>query len=269
MRHPIAAGVGGAGGWQALAWAAELAAHTGERLVLLQVCAPGSPLDRFAGDPAPAEVEVVEPALARAYATVGARLGRERTTLKICTGPPSDRLVDASEGVRLLVIGDGGGGRTIRQVVQRAHCPVVVVHPGNGTAGSLYAGYVVAGVDASTASRGALEMAFGYAEQNHLPLAAIHVSERPPGDDAQLLTDAVRPWKRIHPGVRTRCSVITGSVDDALIRSAAGARLLVVGDKRRGAGDRARIGDVPLTLATAAPCPVAVVPLAQHHTEPL
>ncbi|WP_127508994.1 universal stress protein [Actinoplanes solisilvae] len=41
MRHPIAAGVGGAGGWRALTWAAELAAHTGEHLILLHVCVPG------------------------------------------------------------------------------------------------------------------------------------------------------------------------------------------------------------------------------------
>ena len=98
MRQPIAAGVGGAGGWRALTWAADLAARTGEHLILLHVCVPGSPLDGLVGDPTPGELEVVEPALARAYATVGARLGGDRAVLKIRTGSPADRLADTSAG---------------------------------------------------------------------------------------------------------------------------------------------------------------------------
>jgi hypothetical protein len=58
-------------------------------------------------------------------------------------------------------------------------------------------------------------------------------------------------------------------VVDALLRAGAGARLLVVGDKRRGVVGRARTGDVPLTLATEAICPVAVVPIDQREGDPL
>ncbi|MCU7729499.1 universal stress protein [Actinoplanes sp. KI2] len=264
MRHPIAAGVGGAGGWRALTWAAEFAAHTGERLILLHVCVPGSPLDRTVNDPTPAEVEVVDPALARAYTTVRDRLGHERTVLKIRAGSPSEQLADASAGARLLVIGDGEGGRTVRRVVRQAHCPIVVVRPPARVPASPYAGHVVAGVDDSPASRAALEMAYAYAEQNRLPVAALHVSGQAPGDAAGLLADAVAPWTRAYPLVPTRCSVLAGPVGDQLVHAAAGARLLVVGDKRRGVIGRARTGDVPLTVATEAPCPVAVVPLAQR-----
>jgi len=39
MGGSITAGIGGAGGWQAMAWAAEEAECTGARLVLLHVCA--------------------------------------------------------------------------------------------------------------------------------------------------------------------------------------------------------------------------------------
>jgi nucleotide-binding universal stress UspA family protein len=264
MRHPITAGVGGAGGWRALTWATDLAAHTGERLILLHVCVPGSPLDGLVREPTPAELEIVEPALARAYATVGARLGRDRVVFKIRTGSPADRLADTSAGTRLLVIGDGEGGRTVRRVVRHAHCPVVVVRPPGRTSASPYAGHVVAGVDDSPASQAALEMAYAFAAEHHLPVTALHVSDRAPGDGAQLLADAMAPWARAYPSVPTRCSVLAGPVGEELVQAAGGARLLVVGDKRRGVIGRARTGDVPLTVATEAPCPVAVVPLAQR-----
>jgi nucleotide-binding universal stress UspA family protein len=265
--QPVAVGVGGAGGWRALAWAAEMAARTGDRLVLLHVCVPGSPLDRIVSDPAAAEIEVVEPALARAYASVGARLGRSRATLKIRAGAPSDQLVDASAGARLLIIGDGEGGRTMCRVVRQAHCPVVVVRPGDPAAHGPFHGHVVAGVDSSTASRAALEVAYEYAANRRLPLAAIHVTDGPPGDGARLLSDAVTPWRRMFPAVPTRCEVLAGPVGERLIRTGVGAGLLVVGDKRRGVIGRARTEDVPLTVATEAPCPVAVVPLAQRDAE--
>jgi nucleotide-binding universal stress UspA family protein len=74
----------------------------------------------------------------------------------------------------------------------------------------------------------------------------------------------VAPWIRACPLVPTRCSVLAGPVGDELIQAAGGARLLVIGDKRRIVIGRARTGDVPLTVATEAPCPVAVVPLAQR-----
>ncbi len=45
MGASIAAGLGGAGGTEALAWATEQAERTGWRLVLVHVCVPGSPLD--------------------------------------------------------------------------------------------------------------------------------------------------------------------------------------------------------------------------------
>ncbi|WP_125810212.1 universal stress protein [Actinoplanes sp. ATCC 53533] len=66
MNGPVAAGVGGVGGWQALAWAVEEADRSGASLVLLHVCAPGSPLDRATSEPTTAEVELADPALAHA-----------------------------------------------------------------------------------------------------------------------------------------------------------------------------------------------------------
>ena len=286
MRRSVAVGVGGTGGWQALAWACEEADPTGTSLVLLHVCAPGSPLDRTTSPPAPAEVELIDPPLARALANAQARLGGHRVTLRIRGGEPSSRLVDVSAGVDLLVIGAGDGGRTVRQVLRHAYCPVVVVRPSIPGRGAPLAGHVVVGVDGSPAGRGAMEFAFAYAAQHHFPLAAVYVPAEN-GDDyfyddttlsthfavepraLELLADEVEPWALKDPSVPIRRAVVCGSVVQALIRAGTGARLLVVGDKRRGVIGRARTGDVPLTVATDAPCPVAVVPLDQHEGEPL
>ncbi|MEU4428357.1 universal stress protein [Actinoplanes sp. NPDC024001] len=287
MVGSIAVGIGGAGGWQALAWAAEEAERTGARLVLLHVCVPGSPLDQATGEPTPAEVELIDPPLARAYAQTQTRLGGQRAALRIRSGEPSARLADASTGVRLLVIGAGESGRTVRRVLRHAHCPVVVVRPDALSVGSpLLAGHVVIGVDGTDAGRAAMEFAFTYAAKHHLPLAAVHVSEATRDDyfyddttlsthftvepaDLELLAAETEPWASKCPAVPVRRVVLHGSVVDALIRAGAGARLLVVGDKRRGVIGRARTGDVPLTVATEAPCPVAVVPLDQREGEPL
>jgi nucleotide-binding universal stress UspA family protein len=287
MRRSIGVGIGGAGAWQALAWAAEQAERTDARLVLLHVCAPGSPLERADGEPTPAEVELVDPPLARAYAKTRARLGGQRVTLRVPSGDPATLLAEASAGVRLLVIGAGEGGRTVRRVLRHAHCPVVVVRPDTGPAASApLGGHVVVGVDGTPASRTAMEFAFTFAADHGLPLAAAHVSEVSRDDyfyddvtlsthftiepaDLELLADETEAWRLKCPATPVRRAVLHGSVVEALLRAGIGARLLVVGDKRRGVIGRARTGDVPLAVATGAPCPVAVVPVDQHEGDPL
>jgi len=285
-RRTIGVGFGGVGGSQALSWAVEEAEHTGARLVLLHVCVPGSPLDRATGDPTPAEVELIDPPLARALARTRARIGGRRAALNIRGGDPTVRLVDASAGVRLLAIGSGDGGRTVRRVLRHAHCPVVVVRPDQARQAGPLAGHVVAGVDGSTAGRNAMEFAFTHAAEHRLPLAAVHVSEQGRDDyfyderapsvhfgvepaALKLLTAETEHWAMKYPAVPIRRAVLHGSVADALIRAGGGARLLVIGDKRRGVIGRVRTGDVPLTVAADAPCPVAVVPLDQRERDPL
>ncbi|GAA3337451.1 universal stress protein [Amorphoplanes nipponensis] len=280
----IGVGVGGAGGWQALAWAAEEAERSEGRLVLLHVCAPGSPLLRAREAPAHADVELVDPPLSRAYTSTQSRLGGQRVALRIRGGDPATALVDASAGVRLLVIGAGAGGRTVRRIIRHAHCPVVVVRPDlPARPDGPLAGHVVIGVDGSAAGRAALEFAVAYAAEHRAPLAAVHVAESEHADHypdgvtpeatapeaLRLLAGETRRWTSRGPAPRIRHAVLHGPVSDALIRAGGGARLLVVGDKRRGAVGRARTGDVPLTVAAGAPCPVTVVPADQQEGVPL
>jgi nucleotide-binding universal stress UspA family protein len=286
MIRTLAAAVGAAGGWQALAWAAEEADRERARLAIVHVCPPDSALSRLSGEPAAALVELSDPALARAVGAIRTRLGGHRVALKVRTGDPATALIDASAGVDLLAVGWGTSGRTTRRVLRGAHCPVVVVRPVEPRPGAPFAGHVVVGLDGSAASNAALEFAFTYAGEHRLPVAATHVSAH--GDDdyffddttlsthfavepaaLELLGAEVEPWSRKYPHVNIRRAVLCGAVVAGLIRAAAGARLLVIGDKRRGMVSRARTGDVPLSVARLAGCPTAVVPLDRREGEPL
>jgi nucleotide-binding universal stress UspA family protein len=77
----------------------------------------------------------------------------------------------------------------------------------------------------------------------------------------ELLAAGVQPWSLRYPRVRLRRAVLHGTVADGLVRAAAGAFLLVVGDKRRGPVARARAGDVPLAVIRRAHCPTTLVPV--------
>ncbi|GAA0504978.1 universal stress protein [Paractinoplanes deccanensis] len=285
--RPIAAGIGGSAGWRALTWAAGEAEQTGTRLVLLHVHGPYAPASPQGGRPGPAELELIDPPLARAVARVQERLGRRHVAVLAPAGDPSDRLVDASAGVRLLVIGDGEASRTVRRVLRHAYCPVVVVGAeAPASPGGPVAGHVVIGVDGTPASRAALDFGFAFAAEHGLPVAAVHVSAASHDDyfyddvtlsthfttepaALELLAAETEGLALKHPQVPVRRAVLHGSVVGALTRAGYGAALLVVGDKRRGVLGRVRTGDVPLAVATEASCPVAVVPVEQHEGDPL
>ncbi|MEU4419247.1 universal stress protein [Actinoplanes sp. NPDC024001] len=135
-----------------------------------------------------------------------------------------------------------------------------------------FAGMVVVGVDASAAGGAAVDFAFAFAQEHRLPLAAVHVlthRERQPEAAVQRLADDVVARQRTYPDVPVVSTVLHGNVAAALIQAGAGAALLVVGDKRRGPLGRVRTGDVVVTVADKAPCPVAVVPADQRSGDPL
>jgi nucleotide-binding universal stress UspA family protein len=282
MPRTVVAGVGGSGGWSALAWAADEAAATGARLVVCHVCPVTSALAGMAGTVAPGRLELADPALARAVATVRTRLGGNRVTLTVQTGRPGPALTRASVDADLVVIGapqyprPGGYGSTAHHVAANAPCPVVMVRPVTGGRGAPFAGHVVVGVDDSAAGRAALEFGFGYADLHRLPLAAVHVSAERRGDfrfdDVTLsphlpaepavptwLATEVEPWTHKYPDVPVKRAVLAAPVVSGLLRGAQGARLLVVGDHRRGAAARALLGTVTHATLDRARCPVAVV----------
>jgi nucleotide-binding universal stress UspA family protein len=206
----------------------------------------------------------VDPRLARIVAAA-CHAGVEERVLRIVVGEPGPALAAAATEADLLVIGSGGRGNTVREVVRHARVPVVVARGMPGGRGSTFADHVVVGVDGTAAGRAALDFAFCYADLHGLPVAAAYVSA--PGHEgldpsaADRLRAEVEPWSAKHPRTRVRHTVMHNRVTDGLVRAGLGAHLLVVGNRHRGAVSRARTGDVPSSVARTADCPVAVVPI--------
>jgi nucleotide-binding universal stress UspA family protein len=271
MIRTIAVGLGGAGGTTALAWAADEAARCGARLLLLRVSPSCSPLARFTGDPPHERLELVDPRLARIVAAA-CHAGVEERVLRIVVGEPGPALAQAARTADLLVIGSGGRGNTVREVVRHARIPVVVARGTPGGRGSTFADHVVVGVDGAAAGRAALDFAFCYADRHDLPVAAAYVAASgPAGFDpaaADRLRAEVAPWSAQHPRTRVRRTVLHDHVADGLLRAGLGAHLLVVGNRHHGAVPRTRTTDVPGAVARTADCPVAVIPINHREGTP-
>ncbi len=277
MTRTVAVGIGGTGGGRALAWASEQALRTASRLVLLHACPPGSPLVRQPGTPPIAQIELVDPPPARAVCAARTKLGSRSVSLRILEGNPGVALVDGSAGASVPVIGIGGRGSTVRRVIRHAHCPVIVARPRYDDHNASCAGQVMVGVDAGSAGRAAVEFAFAYAEQHRLPVTAARVTDADRSADVSragdlatatdLLRTEMEPWKQKYPEVRVRGTVLHGAVGNGLTWAGAGAHLIVIGNRHRGPLGRSRTGDVPLTVARGARCPVAVVPVERREGE--
>jgi nucleotide-binding universal stress UspA family protein len=281
-RWTTVVGVGGDNSWQTLAWAVADATVTGGRLLVSHVCRPDSGLASHRGQIPLAVLELTDPPLARAIAAARDRLGGHRVVLNIATGNVGDALVRAAEAADVVVLGaprlTGWAGRasTTHDVIRRAPCPTVVVRPVSDCEPGPFAGQIVVGVDGSAPARAALEFAFGYAAAHRRALAAIHVSRPAHGDlwfdDAMLetqvvdeprgmalLANEVEPWRHRFPAVPVRPALYGGRPLPGLLRAAAGARLLVVGDHGRGPAARLVLGSVTYGAVDRAQCPVAVV----------
>ncbi|MFY1671523.1 universal stress protein [Plantactinospora sp. WMMB334] len=285
MRPTILVGLGGSGGWQALAWATDEAALTGARLTLLHACPPNSPLASRAATPSLAVIELFDPPLARAVATTRARLGGDRVDLRLVPGRPGTLLAAAATRAGLVVVGPparhypGGYGSTTHHVVTHAPRPVVVVRPVRAEATAPLLGHVVVGVDGDSDPDAALEYGFERAATHRAILAAVHVTPRQREDywfdettlgthfsvepaGLELLARAVEPWTHKYPQVPVKFAVCAGRPLPGLLRAAHGARLLVVGDHghgRLGPAGRALLGSVAHGALDRATGPVAVV----------
>jgi nucleotide-binding universal stress UspA family protein len=212
------------------------------------------------------------------------KLGWRRVQGELRAGDPAGALIDAAPGARMLVVGSHGDfgqvarvfGSTSMRVAGRADCPAVVVRPLFSGGRGPFAGHVVVGVDGAGTARAALKFGFEYAALHDLPLVAVHVSAPWPGDfwvdedlqqtyfvaepaDEKLLSVEVEPWHHKFPAVPVKRAGYGGDPVRGLLRAAGGARLLVVGDRRRDSLHRLMLGSVSQGIAGHAPCPVAIV----------
>ncbi|MER7281878.1 universal stress protein [Dactylosporangium sp. NPDC000244] len=266
-------------GLAALAWATEEAITSGARMTLCYA--------RDHGDP-PAAVPDLEtlrraqPDLVRRVEWCRQLLGGGNVTVELPLGDVPAALVELSERVDLLVL--GGHDVTRRhhrarggQVAAGARCPVVIVRPPPEHGVAPFAGHVVIGVDGSPGSSAAIRFGFGHAQRHQLPVAAVHVEDRWPGDfwfdeehlethfavepaALELLAREVGPFAAGHPRVAVKRAVFGGDAITGLRHAATGAALLVLGRHGHRPPEPPRLGPANQAFTEHADCTVAIVP---------
>jgi len=205
-------------------------------------------------------------------------------TTDLLDGITADVLVTESKTARLMVLGSRGlGGFTALLVGSVAvalsahgHCPVVVMRPSTVDAVRPENGPVVVGVDGSELSDAALTFAFEAAAARDVPVVAVHTWQDVhmagawtllPGtvdwdwlqsEEEDRLDERLAGWQEKYPHVESRTLVVRGRPAPTLIEQTAGAQLVVVGSRGRGAFTGVGLGSVSQTLLHHAECPVAV-----------
>ena len=138
---------------------------------------------------------------------------------------------------------------------------------------------IVVGVDGSTEADAALAFAVGEARLRRLPLRVVCAWEPSASSYAgevfaatpdafvaaeEHAKEVVRAsLSRVpHDDVEVEALSVEGNAAHALVEQAAGAVLLVVGTRGRGATRSLLLGSVSSEVAHHAPCPVAILPPA-------
>ncbi|MBU8865807.1 MULTISPECIES: universal stress protein [Micrococcaceae] len=180
------------------------------------------------------------------------------------SGEPAETLAGLSSEADMLVAGTDRGpgtegqgyGSVSFQIAVTSNCPVAVVPE---MASGVRKGVVV-GVDGSSDSLVALDLAASEAQRMDEDLVIVHASGPDPrpssvSGDSDVLADAVRNVKERHPGVSVRERLDTSrGPGEALVAAARDARLLVMGCRGRG-GLRVLLGSVAQHVLLNVQCP--------------
>ncbi|WP_062350567.1 universal stress protein [Herbidospora yilanensis] len=196
------------------------------------------------------------------------------TGTSLLGGDPRRKLIEASQGADLLVMGSTGlgslRGLLIGSVTQgvagHAHCDVVVVRGANPEPH----GVVVVGVDASEAQETVLDFAFDEAATHRARLRAVLAwncrqiaANATVGEEPEIstrgLAEALAGRRDRYPDVQVSMEVVEGHPVDVLRHAAGSADLLVVGSHGHGVLSGMVLGSVSQALLHLAPCPIAVV----------
>lgn len=275
-QKPIAVGTNDSAQSQAaVLWAARRAHRAGLPLVILHVVD-----DRWVAEPYPwfgtlqqAGEELLKTAAGRLEGTVPVTPETE-----LLTGSVGGSLAKYSKRTSMMVVGSGSGhlGGTLAdralQVATAAKVPVAVI----GTQDLEGRTGVVVGVDGSPESTQAVAFAAAEADREGDELTVVYAVSVPnPIIDAGLtpaaladlmvdeervvLSEAVAGLKEDYPdlSVNQRLETERGAVD-ALVEAAAGARLLVVGSRGRGAFKRLLLGSTAHGVLKHLPCPTII-----------
>jgi nucleotide-binding universal stress UspA family protein len=195
---------------------------------------------------------------------------------------PAAALLAAARDADLLVVGSRGHGGFVglllgsvsQRCVDHAKCPVAVIPPSWDGANH---GRIVVGVDGSEASYGALHWAIAEAARRDAQLDVVnaygfHQYPSPYGPTVAIDPDQLETGSKAlldemvagafgGPGPPRAVETIAPSMTavPALLESAKGADLLVVGSRGRGTFTGLLLGSVSQQCVHHAPCPVVVV----------
>lgn len=186
-------------------------------------------------------------------------------------------LVKSSKAAEMVVVGCRGLGGVRRALlgsvssglVHHAHCPVAVIHhdtPGGGSPSAP----VVVGVDGSSASENAIEVAFDEASRRGVELIALHTWLQSTDDFIsagwrgvreqadEVLAERLAGWQERYPDVPVHRVVKMDNPANELLALSESAQLLVVGSHGRGGIAGLLLGSISSMVVQCAHIPVIV-----------
>ncbi|WP_406164772.1 universal stress protein [Streptomyces sp. NBC_00996] len=269
MTIPVVVGVDGSeASLEAVDWAADEAVRHGVPLHILHAAAGGHEAS-----------DLIRAASERARQSAP----RVRLSSEVSQEDAASALIDKGRNAFALVLGSRGLGDLADMllgsvslaVAARADCPVVVVR-GEVAHRDARSGNIVVGVEDEKSSGTALEFAFREAQARRCRLVAVHAWSAPSGafstpqapswpleahpqPPAQVLDDALRVAGRDRDAQVER-RLIEAPARQALLETASGADLLVIGARPRLVHRGLQLGLINHALLHHASCPTAVVP---------
>lgn len=190
---------------------------------------------------------------------------------------PALALIKMSDEADMIVVGTSGRGLLARgvlgsvssTVVRHANCPVAVVRD-EDLPDQRHAPVLV-GIDGSSASELATEVAFDEASRRGVDLVALHawsdvaLSEIPESDWSTLeeaaqrsLAESLAGWQERYPEVTVQRLIVRDRPARQLVEKSESAQLVVVGSHGRGGLTGILLGSVSNAVLHAARVPVIV-----------